>query len=63
MGEPNFMGFKVAIQYLKQEPKTGHWIDQDYKLEVYESLYECSCCGSYAFYFDYCPYCGAKMEG
>lgn len=50
-----------AMDWLEQEPKTGHWINGDCKGG------NCSICGEYyAFYpesgdFNYCPNCGAKM--
>lgn len=44
--------------------KTGHWIEQG--LSPYEGIRRCSVC--YKTYdirakFNYCPNCGAKMEG
>ena len=49
-------------QMLKQEPKTGHWIDDEFGSK-------CSYCGFYThldkFYrpmkFKHCSMCGAKM--
>lgn len=41
----------------------GHWIpvNTEYK---HASLHKCSVCGGLLFYeFNYCPNCGAKMEG
>lgn len=40
------------------EPKTGRWIDMDDHVM-------CSCCGATHYEADknYCPNCGAKMEG
>lgn len=59
---------KMAIKALKQEPKTGHWIEQDgYDGDTY---YDCSECGESFCLIDgtptdnlynYCPNCGAKM--
>lgn len=38
-----------------QEPKTGHWI--------FDKHYYCSECKSMGVdYWNYCPYCGAKMQ-
>ena len=57
-----------AIQALKQEPKTGHWIEKDgFDGDTY---YDCSECGEswttiegtpWDNEFKYCPNCGAKM--
>lgn len=54
----------------EQEAKTGHWIEkEDYNLDTY---YDCSVCGESWTMIDgtplengmnYCPHCGAKMEG
>ena len=48
---------KIAIQALKQEPKTGHWIDMG-------SGQECSECGEIQHGYDnfrfYCAKCGSK---
>ena len=49
-----------------EERKTGEWIDA-----VSSDHYKCSLCGFYAPYSspycewlsDYCPNCGARMEG
>lgn len=60
-----------ALAMLKeQEAKTGHWIEkEDYNLDTY---YDCSVCGESWTMIDgtpwengmnYCPHCGAKMEG
>ena len=53
-----------AISMLKeQEAKIGHWIDTT-KVIGFPRV-ECSVCGSGqgAIWMDYCPICGAKMEG
>lgn len=52
MGEPNFTAFKMAIEALSAEPKTGHWQNN-----------ACSNCGIYnaSAYKNWCPNCGAKM--
>lgn len=48
--------FKLAIKVLEQEPKTGHWIDDDGDNAI------CSCCNRLNhLYGDYCKHCGAKM--
>ena len=39
------------LKALKQEPKTGHWING-----------KCSECGEYAPYWSFCPNCGADMR-
>ena len=40
------------------QPKTGHWIFD----EILDKHYYCSECKSMGVdYWDYCPYCGAKM--
>lgn len=62
--------FDKAIEALKQEPRKGHWIEQN---DDYYDWYECSECGygsegemQYSSECDvrtnYCPCCGAKME-
>ena len=44
-----------------QEPKTGHWIVDRSLLPF---TYTCDICGRNVFDdYDYCPYCGARMEG
>lgn len=58
----------ILITYMasvKQEPKTGHWkrriIDSGYNAD-----WKCSECGHKEmtdFPTNYCPNCGAKMEG
>ena len=58
-----------AIEVLKQEPKTGHWIKKDgFDGDVY---YDCSECGEswttvegtpWQNGMNYCPNCGARME-
>ena len=47
----------------EQEAKIGHWIDTT-KVIGFPRV-ECSVCGSGqgAIWMDYCPFCGAKMEG
>ena len=59
---------KMARESLENQ-KTGHWEEtEDYNADV---IYRCSVCES-AFYlecdtpkdneYNYCPYCGARME-
>ena len=55
---------KDAIELLKEQgTKTGHWIDTT-KVIGFPRV-QCSVCGSGqgAIWMDYCPNCGAKMEG
>ena len=61
----------MAIKALEQEPKTGHWIYQGVDIgsndEAYP-CYECSNCNEISYIlpeeidYNFCPYCGAKME-
>ena len=52
----------MAIKALEQEPKTGHWIDDEFGSK-------CSCCGIHTHLdkfdrpmkFKYCSMCGARM--
>lgn len=53
----------VAIEALQAEPKTGEWIDTEFL-----RIKECSCCHTFrgkieAEDFDFCPNCGARMDG
>ena len=54
--------FKTVIKELpsvKQEPKTGHWIEGKYK----DTCDKCRCTYPKNIGFkNYCPNCGAKME-
>jgi len=49
------------------EPRTGHWIDRSEGGRIiypWMEAHECSECGKYgSAAWDYCPNCGAKMEG
>ena len=55
---------------VKQEPKTGHWIDTGSESFEFYRVYKCSECGNTEIeypericrQFRYCPNCGAKME-
>lgn len=59
----------LAIKALEQQPKTGHWIEE----EVFdgEVAYKCSKCGGLFELengtpkdneYNFCPKCGEKME-
>lgn len=51
---------KDVLDYLEQEPKTGHWVKKSQYGNDYcsECDYELLMCGKPKF----CPNCGAKME-
>jgi Zn finger protein HypA/HybF involved in hydrogenase expression len=54
----------IAIKTLEQnQPKKGYWImTYDYFTEAID--YKCSCCHEDSFAAsNYCPNCGAEMEG
>lgn len=64
---------KDAIKALEQEPKKGHWIrwyeiiEQEH-CTIHDPHCKCSECNQeyepyIASLFNYCPNCGAKMEG
>ena len=65
----------MAISLLKEQGvKTGHWTISEYEYldcsccgESYytgcDSMEEANMRLKKGFYFKYCPYCGAKMEG
>ena len=47
-----------TLPSVNPQPKTGHWIFD----EILDKHYYCSECKSMGVdYWDYCPYCGAKM--
>lgn len=49
----------MAIEALKQEPKTGHWIRRN----AFLVPWKCSECNYESERYDnYCPNCGARME-
>lgn len=54
--------FDMAIEALKQEPKTGHWI-----MDRQRETRQCDKCMTvYRWSFsphNYCPNCGADMRG
>ena len=55
-----------ALPSAQPERKVGHWIRKGYSLNNEEPIYEDTCCfcgkiGHFAY--NYCPYCGARMEG
>ena len=57
--------YSMAIESLKQEPKTGHWIKDNPFIKPYCSECKTSCIGLHGFDYtltNYCPNCGAKME-
>jgi len=50
--------------------KHGHWVEQEHCDWVYSKEYRCSECGKYRLMtnpfgreWNYCPNCGAKMDG
>ena len=58
--------FRMAIEALKQEPKTGNWIETEY-VGNDNYNFECSECHhtdthSKAVKVNYCWYCGADMR-
>jgi NADH pyrophosphatase NudC (nudix superfamily) len=76
--EPILEAYKMAIQALEQESKTGHWEEvgdeyiQVYDLNGIQSCGDeriCSECGfetvfigEHCSQYKFCPNCGAKME-
>ena len=49
--------------------KHGHWVEQEHEDWKWSKEYRCSECGKYRLVttpvgreWNYCPYCGAKME-
>lgn len=61
---------KDILDYLEQEPKTGHWIKYGVP-RCGEQHYKCTSCGYYINFgqwgeiytkeFKYCPNCGCRM--
>ena len=60
--------YDVVFENENAERHTGKWERHYIRPNVYKDLlWYCSACGNgcgydNAFMFDYCPYCGAKME-
>lgn len=59
---------KAAIQALKQQPKTGKWLDKKTTIKGGHGLaygrYGCSVCKKkQPSKTDFCPCCGADMRG
>lgn len=58
---------KDILDYLEQEPKTGHWItNKANQGGIEEVWYKCSECGwknALLLPRNYCPNCGADMRG
>lgn len=62
--------YGAFIQALPSAEKTGRWIEQDD--EYNDTIYQCSVCGEEFVtiegtpadnLWNYCPNCGARMEG
>lgn len=52
---------EMAIEALEREPKRGYWLEAK---EEDPCWYRCSECGRlYDLDENYCPNCGARMEG
>lgn len=73
-----YAGLECAIAQCKKAPtadvvevRHGHWISQEeaVQLDRYDLAYTCSVCGhcdwdcTESENFNYCPNCGAKMDG
>ena len=66
---PPFFAIANALKLLKeQQPKKGHWIDND---DPDDNYFTCSVCGDLWILNDgtpednlmnYCPHCGARMD-
>ena len=52
---------EMAIEALEQEPKTGHWIIETWNNKEHYICSSCQHVVAYEPYYQYCPYCGAKM--
>lgn len=67
--EQDFEAFDVAIKALEQEPKTGHWVDDEvdsFSKSFGYKKFHCSNCnstfsGTNVEKTDYCPNCGTKI--
>lgn len=51
------------LKKLAERPR-GRWINRSLKV-IYPAWerYTCSACGKHSYRYDFCPNCGAKMEG
>ena len=68
-GEEYFEPMDIDSMPTVEERKTGHWQSD---VVVMRMVYTCSVCGERSLYEEgdydpvlsnYCPFCGAKMEG
>ena len=58
------MRIHKTIMALPPVQKAGKWIDTNGCIMSPEwERYKCSVCGNNSLNYDYCPHCGAKMEG
>ena len=65
IGKDFVEAFKMSVKALENQ-KTGHWetICPITSWQFTRDHYKCSECGTHWEYtFNYCPNCGAKMEG
>lgn len=59
--EACYKALNMAIKALEQQPKRGYWLEAK---EEDPCWYRCSECGRlYDLDENYCPNCGARMEG
>ena len=67
------IGLKIALRVIRKAPtadvvevKHGRWIEKDL-FSMYHKVHNCSECGEPVYDngkpFNYCPNCGAKMDG
>ena len=60
-----FSGMKSRVSSLPsvrpQEPKTGHWINKEFRKEEYVLIGKCSVCGRGRVIDGFCSYCGCRM--
>ena len=62
--EKHLPAVNMAIEALQAEPvRHGEWIDKQKPNIHYIPPYNCSECGGAGYGTDYCPNCGAKMDG
>lgn len=54
---------ELVLEELPSAEKHGKWIFEN-RTWFHQPYLKCSCCGRRQFFarFDYCPYCGARME-